>query len=246
MPKPPLLAAAQVTLLRQGQTVLDGISYAFEPGEVYAVIGPNGAGKSSLLRLLGLLEPPSQGRIFFQGTDTTAHWPNCLEFRRQIGLVHQDPVRFQGTVRQNLALGLRFRGLPRKQIKERVQEILSDFDLTDLGARPTATLSQGEAQKMALARVMAFSPQVLLLDEPTASLDPRNTQECENLITEINQRWGKTIILVTHDLGQAERVSRQILFMHHGRIHETGPTAQLIASPQHEQTKSFLARKIVL
>lgn len=244
--KPPILAAAQVTLVRQGQAILDRISYTFEAGQVYAVIGPNGAGKSSLLRLLGLLEKPSQGRIVFQGTDTTACWPDCLELRRQIGLVHQNPVQFQGTVCQNIALGLRFRRLPRLRIKERVREILTDFDLTELGPRSANALSQGEAQKMALARVMAFSPQVLLLDEPTASLDPRNTQECENLITKINRGWGKTIILVTHDLGQAERVSQQILFMHHGRIQETGPTAELIASPKNEQTKSFLARKIVL
>jgi tungstate transport system ATP-binding protein len=244
--KPPILAATQVSLLRQGQAILEQINYEFAAGQVYAVIGPNGAGKSSLLRLLGLLEKPSQGRIVFQGTDTTACWPDCLELRRQIGLVHQDPVRFQGTVFQNIALGLKFRRLPRPRIKERVREILTDFDLTDLGPRSATTLSQGEAQKMALARVMAFSPQVLLLDEPTASLDPRNTQECENLITKINRGWGKTIILVTHDLGQAERVSQQILFMHHGRIQETGPTAELIASPQNEQTKSFLARKIIL
>jgi tungstate transport system ATP-binding protein len=236
----------QISHRRQGHQVLDQISHALAAGLIHAVIGPNGAGKTSLLRLLGLLEKPDQGRIFFQDQDTTSLWPQCLSLRRRLGFLHQSPLLFQGTVLDNLAVGLKFRGVPRSERRQRVTEILAAFGLTSLVRRPAAHISGGEAQKVALARIMVFDPEVLLLDEPTANLDPHNAFEFERLIADIHGQQGKTIILVTHDLGQAERLSQQILFLHQGRLLESGPTPQVLRQPQNNTTRLFLNRGLVL
>lgn len=244
--RPPVLAAAGVTHWQGETRQLDQINCNFEAGKVYAIVGPNGAGKTTLLRLLGLLEKPRQGRILYNGRDTTAQWPNCLEFRRRMGFIRQNPVLFTTRVFDNVAAGLRFRGYSRAQVRSLVQEILVSFGLAPLARRPAAFLSGGEAQKVALAQVMVFSPPILLLDEPTVSLDPRNTQELEELIRNINQRRGTTVVLVTHDLGQAERLSQELIFMSQGRIVEAGPTATVLTAPREKRTQLFLARKLVL
>lgn len=243
---PPVLMAEGVSHRRGRTPLLSRITCQFDAGRVYAVVGPNGAGKTTLLRLLGLLEKPVQGRILFKGFDTTARWPDCLALRRQIGFVHQNQVFFQASVYENVAAGLRFRGWPRTQVRMRVQETLATFGLTPLAKRAAASLSGGEAQKVALAQVMVFAPEILLLDEPTANLDPRHTQEFENLLREIHSRRDTVIILVTHDLGQAERLSQELIFMCQGEIVEAGPTAQVLTRPREERTRLFLARKLVL
>lgn len=243
---PAIFSVHCVSHHRQGQRVLNQISHAFETGLSHAVIGPNGAGKTSLLRLLGLLEKPGQGRIFFRNQDTTALWPHILNLRRCLGFLHQNSLLFQGTVFDNLAVGLKYRRVPGRQRRQRVEEVLAAFGLTSLARRPAGQLSGGEAQKVALARIMAFNPQVLLLDEPTANLDPRNALEFERLIAHIHEQQDKTIILVTHDLGQAERLSQQILFLHRGALVESGPTGQVLKQPQHETTRLFLNRGLVV
>jgi tungstate transport system ATP-binding protein len=243
---PGVFTLEQVSHRRQGHLVLDQISHAFESALVHAVIGPNGAGKTSLLRLLGLLEKPGQGRILFRDRDTTSIWPRCLDLRRRLGFLHQNPLLFQGTVIDNLNVGLKYRQVPRRQRQLQVDKVLAAFGLTDLGRRPAAQLSGGEAQKVALARIMVFDPEVLLLDEPTANLDPHNTFEFERLIADIHSKQGQTIILVTHDLGQAERLSQQLLFLHRGRLVESGPTAQVLRQPQNKTIRLFLNRGLVL
>ena len=240
------LIVEQVSHRRQGHLVLDQFSYAFTSGLIHAIIGPNGAGKTSLLRLLGLLEKPDQGRVFLQNQDTTSLWPHCLELRRRLGFLHQNPLLFQGTVFDNLAIGLKYRGVSRTERRQRVERILFAFGLTSLARRPAAALSGGEAQKVALARIMALDPAVLLLDEPTANLDPRNTLEFERLIADIHGRQGKTIILVTHDLGQAERLSQQVLFLAQGRLIESGRTDLVLRQPKKEITKLFLNRGLIV
>ncbi len=244
--EPAMLMVDQVSHRRQGHLVLDQFSYAFSSGLIHAIIGPNGAGKTSLLRLLGLLEKPDQGRIFFQDQDTTSLWPHCLELRRRLGYLHQNPLLFQGTVFDNLAMGLKYRGVSRTERRRRVEEVLVAFGLTSLARRPAAALSGGEAQKVALARIMVFDPAVLLLDEPTANLDPLNTLEFERLLADIHGRQGKTIVLVTHDLGQAERLSQQLLFLHQGRLIESGPTGQVFQHARNETTQRFFSRHLVV
>ena len=242
----PCFKVEQVSHRRQGHPVLDQISHAFASGLIHAIIGPNGAGKTSLLRLLGLLEKPDQGHIFFQDQDTTSLWPHCLNLRRRLGYLHQNPLLFQGTVFDNLAIGLKYRGVSRTERHQRVEKVLEGFGLTSLARRPAAALSGGEAQKVALARIMIFDPAVLLLDEPTANLDPLNTLEFERLLADIHGRQGKTIILVTHDLGQAERLSQQLLFLHQGRLIESGPTGQVFQHARHKTTQRFFSRHLVV
>ena len=240
------LTIDRVSHCRQGHLVLDQISHAFAGGLIHAVIGPNGAGKTSLLRLLGLLEKPGQGRVLFRDQDTTSLWPHCLDLRRRLGFLHQNPLLFQGTVFDNLAVGLKYRRVPRRERHLRVTEVLAAFGLTHLARRSATHLSGGEAQKVALARIMVFDPEALLLDEPTANLGPHNTFEFEQLIADIHGQQGKTIILVTHDLGQAERLSQQTLFLHRGRLVESGSTSQVLQHPQNDATRLFLNRGLVV
>ncbi|MBW1917531.1 MAG: phosphate ABC transporter ATP-binding protein [Deltaproteobacteria bacterium] len=246
MARPPVLAAEAVSHWRNGIQIIDLINAQFEAGRVYALVGPNGAGKTTLLRFLGLLEKPGEGRILLNGVDATRQWPDCLALRRQIGFIHQHPVLFRTTVFENVAAGLRFRGQTRSQIRSQVQDILFSFGLSHLARRPAASLSGGEAQKVSLAQVTIFAPEILLLDEPTASLDPRNTFEIEELLNSINQRYGTTIVLVTHDLGQAARLSDELIFMCQGQIVESGPTARVLNNPREARTRLFLSRQLVL
>jgi tungstate transport system ATP-binding protein len=240
------LIVEQVSHRRQGNLVLDRLDHTFTPGHIHAIIGPNGAGKTSLLRLLGLLEKPDQGRIFLQDQDTTSLWPRCLELRRRLGFLHQNPLLFQGSVFENLEISLKYRTISRTARLQKIHEVLTAFGLTSLARRPASSLSGGEAQKVALARIMVFNPEVLLLDEPTANLDPLNTLEFERLVAYIHRWQGKTIILVTHDLGQAERLSHQVLFLVQGRLLECGPTNQVLRQPENEMTRVFLNRGLVV
>jgi len=246
MARPIVLSAQEVSHWRNGVRLVDRVDCRFEAGRVYAIVGPNGAGKTTLLRFLGLLEKPDQGQIFLNGVDTTARWPDCLALRRQIGFIHQHPVLFRTSVWENVGAGLRFRGQPRSLIDPQVQAMLSAFGLAHLARRASDSLSGGEAQKVSLAQVMVFAPSILLLDEPTASLDPRNTLEIEELIRVINQQHGITIVLVTHDLGQAERLSDELIFMCQGQIVESGSTRTVLDNPQEPRTQSFLCRQLVL
>jgi tungstate transport system ATP-binding protein len=241
-----VFTAHQISHCRHNHQVLDQITHTFATGLIHAIIGPNGAGKTSLLRLLGLLEKPDQGRILLQDKDTTALWPQCLPLRRRLGFLHQNPLLFQGTVLDNLAVGLNYRQVSRQERRQRLEAVLTAFGLTPLARRPAAQISGGEAQKVALARIMVFDPEVILLDEPTTNLDPRNAFEFERIIADIHGQQGKTIILVTHDLGQAERLSQQLLFLHRGRLLESGPTQQVLRQPQNDKTRLFLSRGLMV
>jgi tungstate transport system ATP-binding protein len=241
-----IFTVEQVSHRRQGHPVLDQVSHAFAAGLIHAIIGPNGAGKTSLLRLLGLLEKPDKGRIYFRDQDTTSLWPQCLSLRRRLGFLHQNPLLFQGTVVDNLFVGLKYRGVSRRECRQRIEDVLTTYGLNSLARRSAAQLSGGESQKVALARIMVFDPQVLLLDEPTVNLDPHNAFEFEQIIADIHGQQGKTVILVTHYLGQAERLSQQLIFLHRGRPVESGPTDQVMHQPLNEITRLFLNRELVL
>ena len=127
-----------------------------------------------------------------------------------------------------------------------MEEVLTAFSLTSLARRPAAQLSGGEAQKVALARIMVFDPEVLLLDEPTANLDPHNAFEFERIIADIHGQQGKTIILVTHDLGQAQRLAQQILFLHQGRLLGIRSHGRVLQQPENDTTRLFLNRGLMI
>jgi ABC-type phosphate transport system ATPase subunit len=228
----------QVRHHRQGHRVLNQISHFFADGLIHAIIGPNGAGKTSLLRLLGLLEKPDQGRIFFLDQDTTSLWPQCLNLRRRLGYLHQNPLLFQGTVFDNLAVGLKYRQVPRKERQERVENILEGFGLTSLARRPAAALSGGEAQKVALGRIMIFEPEVLLLDEPTSGLDPISTGKVEESLLELKRHY--TIVIVPHSVQQASRVADSAAFFLMGELIEYRPGRELFMAPRDRRTEDYI------
>lgn len=213
----PVYRLEDVWLGYEDRMVLQGIGLSLDPGRSYALVGPNGAGKSTLLRLLALLVRPDRGRLFFQGTEIH-QMADPVAWRRRLGLVAQQPWLFRGRVASNLGLGLRFRGVKRRQRQAIVQQVAQTFGLTALLNRPVQELSGGEKQKVALARAMAGDPDVLLLDEPTAHLDFQANQEFENLLIHLRSRASLTTVLVTHDLDQAIRLADEILVLRQGRL----------------------------
>jgi tungstate transport system ATP-binding protein len=158
--------------------------------------------------------------------------------------VFQRPVLLRRTVAANIRYALSVRGIPRRQRRAIVSEALEQAGLLELAARPARVLSVGEQQRLALARAWALKPQVLLLDEPTASLDPAATQAVETLLGRIH-RTGTSIIMTTHDLGQARRLADEVLFLHRGRLLEHGPAAEFFNKPQSQEAAAFLEGRLL-
>jgi tungstate transport system ATP-binding protein len=209
-------------------------------GETLSVVGPSGAGKSTLLRLLQFLERPSAGRVFYNGSASGPDLP--LESRRQVTTVFQRPVVLDRSVRANVSYGLRVRGV--RGGEANVDGLLAALGLGPLAAAPARTLSGGEIQRVAFGRALAFDPSVLLLDEPTANLDPHNVKLVEDLIRE-RRRQGVTVVLATHQTFQARRLGDRTAFLLDGRIVEAGPTESLFGAPRDPRTRAFLAGDMV-
>jgi len=218
----PAFRLCQVRREFSGRTLLEIPELEFPAGEVSALVGPNGAGKTTLLRILALLDPPSAGTVAFQGEPAAWSGPRWLELRRRITLVHQAPFLFRGTVAQNVAFGLRVRGVPQSEWPRRVAEALALVDLKGFEDRRAGSLSGGETQRVALARALAIEPEVLLLDEPTANVDASRLARLPALIAEINHRLRTTVIFSTHDLGQAFRLTSRVVHLVAGRLADFG------------------------
>ncbi len=195
-----LIETRDVWQRREEQDILKNINVRVDRGEVFALIGPTGAGKTTLLRILDLLEMPSSGKVFFDGTDMTSSEKLRLEARRRMAFVLQKPVVFNMSVHDNVSYGLKWRGMSSRQIRDRVDDILQLVGLTEYRNRNARTLSGGEVQRVAIARAIATEPEVLLLDEPTANLDPISSSKIEELIADIIKRDAITVIMATHDL----------------------------------------------
>ncbi|MDD1661537.1 MAG: ABC transporter ATP-binding protein [Methanomicrobiales archaeon] len=207
---------------------------------LFALIGPSGSGKTTLIRLITLLDQPTGGRILVDGADTRAPPDEQLALRRRMALVFQKPVPLSTTVEGNVAAGLRFRNVPKEKIRIRVQEALDMVGLTHLSDRNAATLSGGEMQRVALARALVTEPEVLLLDEPTANLDPVNATLIEDLILRINRERGTTVILSTHDLGQGQRLAGSIALLMQGRLHQSGNPREVFYHPSTPEAARFV------
>jgi tungstate transport system ATP-binding protein len=220
-----------------GKPLIDRISYACEARPCTTVLGPNGAGKSLLLRLCHGLIPPSSGRVLWNGSDART-------VRQHQAMAFQRPVLLRRTAAANIRYALSVRGIPRRQRRAIVSEALEQAGLLELAARPARVLSVGEQQRLALARAWALKPQVLLLDEPTASLDPAATQAVETLLGRIHQA-GTSIIMTTHDLGQARRLADEVLFLHRGRLLEHGPAAEFFNKPRSQEAAAFLEGRLL-
>ena len=214
-------------------------------GLIYAVIGPSGAGKSTLLRIINLLTPPSNGFYYFQGMALPNNGLERLRIQRKMALVFQKTLLFKDSVWNNVAYGLRARGYNRSEINALVDKLLEQVGLKDLAARRADTLSGGEAQRVAIARAVAFNPELLLLDEPTANLDPVNIELIEEMIRKLNQEKSITVVMVTHNVFQARRIADQVIFIDKGEIVEMGPTEKIFTDPDHENTRLYVEGKAI-
>lgn len=219
----------------EGRTVVDIDDLNIESGEILAIVGPSGAGKSTLLRLLNFLEYADSGLLCFRGQVVNTQTP--LDLRRQVTTVFQRPALLQGSVEENIFYGLRLRR--KKDNKGDVREIIVRMGLEKLRRARARTLSGGEAQRVALARAVVFRPAVLLLDEPTANLDPYNISLIEEFVREINQVYKTTIVLVTHNVFQARRLAHRTALMLSGKIIEITRTQEFFDHPRDPRTRAF-------
>lgn len=225
---------------RNGRDVLRKVNLRIERGEVFALIGPTGSGKTTLLRLLDLIDSPSQGKVYFDGTDVTESGKQRLETRRRMAFVLQKPVVFNASVYDNIAYGLKWRGMSRDDIRNRLDDVLDMVDLTDFRKRNARMLSGGEMQRVAIARAIATEPEVLLLDEPTANLDPVSTTRIEGLISDIIQRYQTTIVMATHDMSQGQRLADRVGMLLNGEIVQTGGWHEALNSPRNREMARFV------
>ena len=219
-----ILRAEHLGRAAQNKILVEDVSFEVLAGEVLALAGPSGAGKSSLLRLLNRLDEPTAGTVYLEGVDYRQIPPR--ELRRKLGMVSQRPFLFPGTVEENLRFGPCQRGesLPSAS----VEELLVRVGLEGYATRPVANLSGGEAQRVSVARTLANSPLVLLLDEPTSSLDDASKREVELLIQKIVQEQKLTCVVVTHDTAQAERLAQRALLLEAGKIVRIGPVQEVL------------------
>jgi tungstate transport system ATP-binding protein len=218
----------------RGVEILRGVDLVLEAGTPTLVIGPNGAGKSVLLRLLHGLLTPSAGEI---------RWAMPKAERRQ-AMVFQRPVMLRRSVLANAAYPLKLAGVPRAARRARAEAALELVGLLPLAGRAARRLSGGEQQRLALARAATLSPEVLFLDEPTASLDPAATQAVEAIVTGLAARGAK-IVMTTHDLGQARRLAGEIVFLDRGRVLEQAPAEEFFMGPTTPEAAAFLRGELV-
>jgi phosphate transport system ATP-binding protein len=230
-------------------TAVKGVSLSFPGNRIHALIGPSGCGKSTFLRTLNRMHEVTEngwitGRVLLDGEDIYAPKVNVMQLRRRVGMVFQRPTPFPTmSIYDNVAAGLRVNGrMSRSDLNARVERALHQAALWDevkdrLGGSAMA-LSGGQQQRLCIARTIAPLPDVILLDEPTASLDPQGTQRIEELLFELKRDF--TIIIVTHNMQQAARVSDTTTFFYLGSMVETGPTRQIFTAPKNEQTEAYI------
>jgi tungstate transport system ATP-binding protein len=230
----------QVEVSYEGRRILEVDQLEVQQGETLVVVGPNGAGKSTLLRLLNFLEPPSGGRLLFRG-EPVPH-PAPLELRRRVTTVFQRPALLNRTVWDNVAYGLRVRG---GAPGEPLRELLRRLDLEDLAQARAGSLSGGEAQRVALARALAVRPEVLLLDEPTANLDPYNLSVVEGMIQQLRAEGASTLVIVTHNVFQARRLADRVAMLHGGRLIEVAAAAEFFDHPRDPRAAAFVRGELV-
>ncbi len=247
VPEPVMVNAIEVTKSFDGQkNILEDISFQVRRGEIFVIIGPSGVGKTTLLRLIDLLDVPSKGHIFYKGVDVTQlNKLESLNIRRRLGMVFQSTQLFDDSVFANVAYGLKIREIPKDIIKEKVEKALQVVGLEDLRDRHAKTLSGGETQRIAIARILAYEPELLLLDELTANLDPSNTAKIEKIVKDVRNVFGTTILVSTHNMFQAKRLADQVALLFESRFIETGDPQAVFEHPKNPMTKAFINGELV-
>lgn len=226
-----------VSLTAGGTTILDRLDLTIAPGAPTLVLGPNGSGKTSLLRLCMGLVAPSAGCVSWGGRSDAGAQRRAILF--------QKPVMLRRSAAANVAYGLRQAGCPRALRAKRTEELLDRVGLLPLASRPARRLSGGEQQRLALARALAREPEILLLDEPTASLDPAATRFVEEIIVTAAQS-GTKIVMASHDLGQVRRLAGEVLFLVRGRLCEHCDAADFLDRPATPEAAAFVRGELVL
>ncbi|THE64194.1 phosphate ABC transporter ATP-binding protein [Salinadaptatus halalkaliphilus] len=252
------LSATELCHGYDGDPVFDGVSLSVTPGEVVTIIGPSGVGKSTLLRLLALFDAPDDGTITVDGVDVwAASDQRRLEYRRRIGMVFQEASLFDASVRRNVEYGVRVRQSWADRLRtalsslsrrgngdSNVVEALETVGLHERADRDATSLSGGQAQRVAFARALAYEPDVLLLDEPTSDLDPRNTAVIEDAVLAATER-DIGVVVATHDMHQAERIGDRVAVLLGNEIIEVGPTEPIFESPSDDRTRKFIDGELI-
>jgi ABC-type methionine transport system ATPase subunit len=228
-----------VSQKKSGTAILREIDLSIPARRVTALIGPSGAGKTSLLRLLNRLDDPAAGEITYRDRPVTGY--PVRELRRRVGFVFQTPVLFPGTVRENLLAAWRIAGGEGGSPDERTHVAMDEAELDPaLLDRPGDQLSVGQKQRATIARVLMTSPEVLLLDEPTAALDPETAERLVQTVSRLSRARGLTVVMVTHRLSEAEHGSDYSVALEDGRVLEAGATERVLRSPRNPRLRAFL------
>ena len=228
------LTLDEVSFSPAGEPVLEKVSLSIERGARIALLGANGAGKSVLIRLLHGLLAPSTGEV---------RWAGRAERPRNQALVFQRPVMLRRSALANVAYALKLAGVAGPERVRRAEAALARVGLAHLATRSARVLSGGEQQRVALARAWALEPEILFLDEPTASLDPHGSGEIETIVADI-QAAGTAIVMATHNLGQARRLAAEVIFLHQGRLAERTPAAEFFRHARSPEARAFLAGEL--
>jgi molybdopterin-binding protein len=240
----PMLGIKDLVVKRADQTVLQVSCLDIQEGEVLAVIGPNGAGKSTLLLVLARLLGPQGGQVYYRGKPIEQE--DELTYRRRIALVLQEPLLLHQSVFNNVAAGLKFRGLPRPEVKQRTNEWLERLEIGHLHSRPAQRLSGGEAQRTSLARAFALQPELLLLDEPFSALDAptrgRLLQDLHSLLSQTNI----TTVFITHDLDEALLLGDRVAVLLGGVLRQVGRPQDVFTAPSDGEVAAFVGVETVI
>lgn len=226
----PIIDVQNLTKSYDERTALRNVDLKVDREDFFIVVGPSGAGKTTLLRLLDLLEEPTSGRVFFDGMDTARPEKDKVLLRRQIGMVFQQVNMLNTSVYENVAYPLRIRGVKDK-VAEKVDEVLELVGLRGFEKRKALTLSGGEMQRISLAQSLIFDPKLLLLDEPTANLDPRNVNIIEGIVSKVNRDRRVTVVMATHDIAQAMNLASKVAVLREGTIAEVGYAREIFRKP---------------
>jgi len=222
---------------------LNKVNLKVVKGEILAIIGPNGSGKTTMLRIMAVIDRPTSGEIYFDGIKTSDR--NMDKVRSRSTMIFQRAVFFNTTVYKNLAYGLKLRGYSKKEIKEKVGEALKIVKLEGYENRLAKKLSGGEQQRVSLARALVLDTELILLDEPTANLDPYNVAMIEEIVSKINRNFNTTIVMATNNMFQAKRLGDKVVFLFGGEVVEVGKADKMFEDPQDKRTKSFIKGEMV-
>ena len=227
-------------LVKRNERIVLGVEHlSISRGETLAVVGPNGAGKSTLLLILAQLLKPASGEIRFDGK-SLREW-NELEYRRKISFVFQSPLLLDMTVEENVALGLTFRGAPKEQAKAEAAKWMKRLGVESLSARQASQLSGGEAQRVSLARAFVLNPELLLLDEPFAALDPPTRAKLIADLSALLAENHRAAVFVTHNLNEAAKLCHRIAVIVEGRLRQVGTARRIKSKPADETVRQFLS-----